>query len=154
MGRTNPTFRNVLEAVKGRWADYRRALRRRDQPHFDRLFEHADAHADASGYLNPDDPMNPILVSMLLEHERRVAALEAEVEALEAGDGDDGGVDGEGGGEEGEGDGEDGDAGDGVDSDAGDGEDGDVDDGDVDDEAGDADGEEGDVPAAVGTGSR
>ncbi len=131
MGRTNPTFRNVLEAVKGRWADYRRALRRRDQPHFDRLFEHADAHADASGYLNPDDPMNPILVSMLLEHERRVAALEAEVEALEAGDGDDGGVDGEGG-----------------------GEDGDVDDGDVDDEAGDADGEEGDVPAAVGTGSR
>ena len=147
MGRTNPTFRNVLEAVKGRWADYRRALRRRDQPHFDRLFEHADAHADASGYLNPDDPMNPILVSMLLEHERRVAALEAEVEALGGDGGGDGGVDGEGDGVDGEGDGVDGDGGDGVDGDAGDGVDGD-------DEAGDAAGEEGDVPGAVGTGSR
>lgn len=84
MGRTNPTFRNVLEAVVTRWGDYRRALRRRDRPHFDRLFEHAAAHADAAGYLNPDDPMAPILVSMLLEHERRLADLEARVEALEA----------------------------------------------------------------------
>lgn len=84
MGRTNPTFRNVLTAVRSRWGDYRRALRGRDQPHFDRLFEHADAHADAAGYLNADDPMDPILVSMLLEQEKRLAALDARLEALEA----------------------------------------------------------------------
>lgn len=77
MGRTNPTFRNLLEATEERWESYRRALRRRDQPHFDRLFEHAHAHADAAGYLNTDDPMYPILVSMLLEHQRRISELEA-----------------------------------------------------------------------------
>lgn len=84
MGRTNPTFRNVLEAVKSRWGDYRRALRRHDQQRFDRLFEYADAHADAAGYLNHDDPMEPILVSMLLEQEKRIAELEARITELEA----------------------------------------------------------------------
>lgn len=84
MGRTNPTFRNVLEAVKSRWGDYRRALRRRDQARFDRLFEYADAHADAAGYLNGDDPMEPILVSMLLEQEKRLAAHETRIADLEA----------------------------------------------------------------------
>jgi len=83
LGRTNPTFRNVLEAVKSRWGDYRRALRRRDQAPFDRLFEYADAHADAAGYLNNDDPMEPILVSMLLEQQKRLAELEARIAELE-----------------------------------------------------------------------
>ena len=83
MGRTNPTFRNVLEAVKSRWGDYRRALRRRDQAPFDRLFEYADAHADAAGYLDNDDPMEPILVSMLLGQEKRLAELEARIAELE-----------------------------------------------------------------------
>ena len=84
MGRTNPTFRNLLEAVRTRWSDYRRALRRRDRPHYDRLFEYADAHADAAGYLNADDPMDPILLSMLLEQQKRIADLEARIDDLEA----------------------------------------------------------------------
>lgn len=83
MGRTNPTFRNLLEAVQTRWSDYRRALRRRDRPHYDRLFEYADAHADAAGYLNADDPMDPILLSMLLEQQKRIADLEARIDDLE-----------------------------------------------------------------------
>ena len=83
MGRTNPTFRNVLEAVKSRWGDYRRALRRRDQAPFDRLFEYADAHADAAGYLDNDDPMEPILVSMLLGQEKRIADLDGRISDLD-----------------------------------------------------------------------
>ena len=49
MGRMNPTYRDALRAIEERWADFRRALRRRDQPRFGRLFEYAREHADASG---------------------------------------------------------------------------------------------------------
>lgn len=69
--------------MQSRWSDYRRALRRHDQPHFDRLFEYADAHADASGYLNADDPMQPIMFSMLLEQQKRLAEQRERLELLE-----------------------------------------------------------------------
>lgn len=88
MGRTNPTFRNALRGLENCWAAYRRGLRRPDQPHFDRLFEHARTHADASGYLNHPEPMYPLLVSIALEQEVRIAELEARLDALERGDAD------------------------------------------------------------------
>lgn len=81
MGRTNPTFRDRLRGLETEFSDYRRALRRRDRPHFDRLFEHGRAHADAAGVLNHADPTVPLLVAALLEHERRIAELEAAVGA-------------------------------------------------------------------------
>jgi predicted secreted Zn-dependent protease len=73
-----------LEAIKGRWGDYRRALRRHEKSHYDRLFEYADAHADAAGYLNTDDPMDPVLLSMLLEHQKRLAEQRNRIDQLEA----------------------------------------------------------------------
>lgn len=79
MGRTNATYRDLLTAIEERWQPYRRALRHQNQPHFDRLFEHARAHADASGYLNHDEPLFPILVSVLLEQERRIQRLESQL---------------------------------------------------------------------------
>ncbi|MEF8842259.1 MAG: hypothetical protein V5A62_11635 [Haloarculaceae archaeon] len=78
MGRTNPTHRDALRATESQWVDYRRALRRRDREHFDALFEHARAHADAGGYRNHPEPMVAVLVAAVLEHERRLAALEQE----------------------------------------------------------------------------
>jgi hypothetical protein len=80
MGRTNPTFRDRLQRMERRWADYRLALRRRDQSHFDRLFAQAETHADAAGHLNAGEPLHPVLVSVLLEHEKRLAALEADAD--------------------------------------------------------------------------
>lgn len=85
MGRTNPTYRDTVRAVEDDWSDFRRALRRRDQPHFDRLFDHARAHADAAGYLNHPSPEIPMLVSIVLEQERRIGELEAHVDRNDAG---------------------------------------------------------------------
>lgn len=86
MGRTNPTYRDALRAIKERWSDFRRALRRHNQPRFDRLFEYAREHADASGLLNHQNPLLPALFSIDLEqesrlddHEERLAELEAAV---------------------------------------------------------------------------
>ncbi|QCJ47233.1 hypothetical protein [Haloprofundus sp. MHR1] len=76
MGRTNPTYRDMVRATENRWSDYRRALRHGDQPYFDQLFEHARAHADAGGYLNHQFVEIPILLSIALEQEKRIASLE------------------------------------------------------------------------------
>ena len=84
MGRTNPTYRDTLRAIEERWADFRRALRRRDQPRFDRLFEYAREHADASGLLNHQNPLLPALLSIDLEQESRIEDHEQRLEELEA----------------------------------------------------------------------
>lgn len=83
MGRTNPTYRDTIRALERRWDDFKRALRHRDQPRFERLFEYARAHADAGGYLNHDEPLFPILLSVDLEQETRLDDLEDRVETLE-----------------------------------------------------------------------
>ena len=84
MGRTNPTYWDALRAIEGRWADFRRALRRRDQPQFDQLFEYARKHADASGLLNHQNPLLPALVSIDLEQEARLDGHEEYLAELEA----------------------------------------------------------------------
>jgi hypothetical protein len=84
MGRTNPTYRDAIQTLERRWDDFKRALRRRDQPRFERLFEYARVHADAGGYLNHDEPLFPILISIDLEQETRLDELEDRLETLEA----------------------------------------------------------------------
>jgi len=83
MGRTNPTYRDALRAIEERWQDFRRALRRRDQPRFDRLFAYAREHADASGLLNHQNPVLPALFSIDLEQEERLDEHENRLEKLE-----------------------------------------------------------------------
>ena len=77
MGRTNPTYRQHVRRLNREWGKYRRTLRRQDQPHFDRLFEHAETYADAGSQLNTTDPVVPVLFSIMLAQEKRIAALEA-----------------------------------------------------------------------------
>jgi hypothetical protein len=84
MGRTNPTYRDALRAIEERWTDFRRALRRHDQPRFDRLFEYAREHADASGLLNHQNPLLPALFSIDLEQEARLNDHEERLKELEA----------------------------------------------------------------------
>jgi hypothetical protein len=83
MGRTNPTYRDALRAIEERWQDFRRALRRRDQPRFDQLFAYARKHADASGLLNHQSPLLPALLSIDLEQESRLDEHEERLEELE-----------------------------------------------------------------------
>ena len=83
MGRTNPTYRDRIDALEREWGTYRRGLRAADQDGFDRLFEHAHEYAHAAGYLNHPTAEFPLLVSILLAHERRHDRIEDRLEALE-----------------------------------------------------------------------
>ncbi|MEZ3115910.1 hypothetical protein RYH80_08265 [Halobaculum sp. MBLA0147] len=76
MGRTNPTYRDLLQALEHRWGPYRRALRRGDQERFDRLFRYGRDHADAASHLNHESPVVPLLVGICLAQEQRIDELE------------------------------------------------------------------------------
>jgi hypothetical protein len=54
-----------------------------DQEHYDRLFEHGRAHADAAGNLNHQQPEIMFLVSVVLEQEKQIQDLTQRVDALE-----------------------------------------------------------------------
>ncbi|HXQ97049.1 MAG TPA: hypothetical protein VN774_01300 [Candidatus Limnocylindrales bacterium] len=79
MGRTVPTFRQLIEEATQRWSKFRRALRREDQVHFDHLFHRVRCYTQAATYQCNDDPMQSILLSIALEQEKRLDALERAV---------------------------------------------------------------------------
>lgn len=82
MGRTNPTYRDRLAALEREWDAYRRGLRTTEQQQFDRLFDHGREYAHAAGHLNHPDPMRPFLVSILVAHQRELAALNERLDEL------------------------------------------------------------------------
>src|SRR2546422_4448514 len=57
MGRTVPTFVQLIQQAAERWKKFRRALRREDQPHFDRLFVRVRCYTQAATYQAHDNPM-------------------------------------------------------------------------------------------------
>ena len=69
----------MLNRLENEWQDYKRALRLKDRPHFDRLFEKADRNADAAGYMNPEEPFRAFLLSVILEQEKELHSLRNEV---------------------------------------------------------------------------
>ena len=83
MGRTVLPYSQVWEAEKQRWQKFRRALRKEDQAHFDRLFESARLHLQAGVYASNPWPLESMLLSMLLEHQKDLSALAEQLKRLE-----------------------------------------------------------------------
>lgn len=79
MGRTNPTLRNRLDGLEREWQPVRRSLRRRHQSDFDRLFDRARGHADATGHGNPRDAWRAFVFAVLLAQERELQELKDEL---------------------------------------------------------------------------
>jgi hypothetical protein len=83
MGRTVLPYSHVWEEERSRWQKFRRALRREDQAHFDRLFELVRLHLQAGVYASQPWPLETMLLSMLLEHEKAISALEERLQRKE-----------------------------------------------------------------------
>ena len=87
MGRTVPTFRQLIDDAIARWSKFRRALRREDQEYFDRLFRRVRSYTQAATYQANDNPMEAILLSIALDQEKRLDALERAAQPPETGAG-------------------------------------------------------------------
>jgi hypothetical protein len=87
MGRSSPTYRDLLRHIEHEWDDFERALRRHDKGHdkgpYSRLWGNASRYADAAGHQNPTEPMDAIFLSMLLAHQRALEQLYAEIDAAD-----------------------------------------------------------------------
>lgn len=70
----------MLRQIEQDWQSYRRGLRRRDQDTFDTLFDHAEAHADAAGQMNPHRSMDAVLLSILIEQQNTIEKLQDKLE--------------------------------------------------------------------------
>ena len=79
MGRTVPTQRQTLESILRNWQAFRRALRGKDREAFDRLLDRARQHTSASSYAALSDPVEGVLLSILLEQEKEIERLREEL---------------------------------------------------------------------------
>jgi hypothetical protein len=75
MGRIVLPFSQVWERECEAWKKFRRALRREDQEAFDRLFDRARLHVQAAACTSHPWPLESILLSICLEHEKMLAEL-------------------------------------------------------------------------------
>jgi hypothetical protein len=82
LGRTVPTYRNVLENLIREWQEFKRALRKEDREVFDRLIEKARLHASAASYEARLDPMESMFMSILLEQEKEIQELKEKLKEI------------------------------------------------------------------------
>jgi hypothetical protein len=72
MGRTVLPYSHVLEKEKESWKLFRKAMSKEDQEAFDRLFDRAKLQTHAAVYQAHSFPMETILLSICLEHGKRI----------------------------------------------------------------------------------
>ena len=75
MGRTVMPFSFVLEAEHGRWKEFRKSLSKEDQQAFNRLFDRAKMHTRTGVYMSHPWPLETILLSICLEHEKMLGEI-------------------------------------------------------------------------------
>jgi len=75
MGRTVPTFRNIIESFGWEWNEFKHALRNIDREAFEELINHARRHAAAGSNMSNPNPFEPVVMSILVEHEKTLRKL-------------------------------------------------------------------------------
>jgi hypothetical protein len=85
MGRTVITITQYLNETEAMLASFRRALRKSDQYLFDGIFASARKHITAISQSDALLPFETILLAILLEQAKEIAALQHELEQLRHG---------------------------------------------------------------------
>ncbi|HOV97953.1 MAG TPA: hypothetical protein PK595_00115 [Bacteroidota bacterium] len=81
MGRTVPTFTNILASELESWSKFRRGLRKEDQEIFDDIFRAAKLHLAENFYAMRAVPFESIVMSIILEQQKKIRKLENELHA-------------------------------------------------------------------------
>ena len=81
MGRTVPTFTNIIDSEITSWSKFKRGLRKKDQEIFEDMFRACRMHLAENFYAMRTIPFESIIISIVLEQHRRIRELETAAEA-------------------------------------------------------------------------
>jgi hypothetical protein len=84
MGRTIPSFRNVLAIEKAEWKPFRNALDKSERKEFDDMFDIPRLYLSACSNSVQLVPLHPIIMSILFHHYKDLTEIISEVEQIEA----------------------------------------------------------------------
>jgi len=84
MGRTVPTYVNQVSQIVEKWSKFRRCLRREDRIDFDRLLRSVRYYTPPATYQCSDDPREAIVLSILLDLQKRLALIEEKLKLPDA----------------------------------------------------------------------
>jgi len=82
MGRTVPTFTNLIDEELASWSKFRRGLRKDDQEVFDGIFRVAKLHLAENFYAMRAVPFESMIMSIILEQQKTIKRLEEEIKKL------------------------------------------------------------------------
>jgi hypothetical protein len=84
MGRTIPSFRNVLAIEKAEWKPFRNALDKSERKEFDDMFDIPRLYLSACSNSVQLVPLHPIIMSILFHHYKELTEIISDVEQIEA----------------------------------------------------------------------
>ena len=84
MGRTVPTYVEQVSQLTEKWSKFRRCLRREDRVDFDRLLQSVRYYVPSATYQCSDDPRESVVLSILLDLQKRLAAIEEKLKVPDA----------------------------------------------------------------------
>ncbi len=83
MGKTVESYRMALEDEIRRWNGFARALRIEDKEAFEALMDACRSYASAGSNATQPILFEPMILSMLLSHQKQLQRLEKKLNALE-----------------------------------------------------------------------
>jgi hypothetical protein len=83
MGRTVPTFTNIIDGELESWSKYRRGLRKEDQEIFDEVFRAARQQLASNFYAMRTVPFESIMMSIVIEQGKVIRQLWEKVAQLD-----------------------------------------------------------------------
>jgi hypothetical protein len=82
MGRTVPSFRNILEMERKEWKPFRNALDKKDRKQFDDMFDIPKLYITACSNSVQLVPFHPIAISILFHHYKELTKCSKQVEDM------------------------------------------------------------------------
>jgi hypothetical protein len=82
MGRTVPTFTNLIDAELASWSKFHRGLRKDDQEVFDEIFRASKLHLAENFYAMRAVPFESMMMSIVIEQQKAIRRLEEDVKKI------------------------------------------------------------------------